>query len=233
MLLTFSCSFETWCHMELTGRVCAGTRGVSILAVNAEGMLPATFPSCSQKRGTEGSFLSAKEFRDEIKSFNRATVTGEKVGNVHTSGTFQSQTQVSILVLSKWVCPSPLDVCMYSHSVNSSSWDPVTTDRGGTAVCKAMTRTKTEAQPLPSAALLLKHQQWHRAQPRLLLQAAVLPATQTWSNEEALSLPVWTSGKWVITIWDLRMFLYLVRIPLWPIFFFFLRRIGACLTFLL
>lgn len=40
MLLTFSCSFETWCHMELTGGVCAGTRGVSILAVNAEGMQP-------------------------------------------------------------------------------------------------------------------------------------------------------------------------------------------------
>lgn len=87
--------------MELTGGVCAGTRGVSILAVNAEGMLPATFPSCSQKRGTEGPFLSAKEFRDEIKPSNRGTVTGEKVGNVHTSGTFQSQTQVSILVLSK------------------------------------------------------------------------------------------------------------------------------------
>lgn len=48
-----------------------------------------------------------------------------------------------------------------------------------------------------------------------MLQAAALPATQTWSNEETLSFPVWPSGKWGIPIWDLRLFLYLVRILLW------------------
>lgn len=99
-LLSFNCSFEMQCHMELTDRVCAGTTGVPILAVSAERTLPATFPSCSQKRGREGS-TSQLEFRDDVKPFNRGTVTGEKVANVHSSGTFQSQTQVSILVVSK------------------------------------------------------------------------------------------------------------------------------------
>lgn len=125
MLLTFSRSFEMWCHMELGQGVCWHL-GSFYPSSKCRGQAASHLPFMQSEKVQRGAHCSAKEFRDQIKSFNRATVTGEKVENVHTGGTFQSQTQVSILVISKWVCMPFSSACVHEHSIDSFSLNAMT-----------------------------------------------------------------------------------------------------------
>lgn len=172
------------------------------------------------RKGAERVHSSVKEFRGEVKPFNRGTVTGEKVANVHTSGTFQSWTRVSLWYPSEYALLLWMCVCAIIPWI-ASARTPWLKGREGRVVCKAMMWTKPKHSPCQ-----VLHSSWNinsdTAQLQLVLQAAALPTSQTWSNGqgETFSLPVWLSGKQGIPIWDLRMFLYLVRIPLWRSFLF-------------
>lgn len=87
-----------------------------IPGAHAEGTWHTVLPSYSKARGKGGPFLSGREFRDQIKLFNKGIWAGEKVVNVHAYSTFQSRRDTSKypsllfwVPVCEWLQPGPQD----------------------------------------------------------------------------------------------------------------------------
>lgn len=85
-----------------------------------------------------------------------------------------------------------------------------------TGIHKAMMCTKKQSTGPAKCSIAPKTSRvTQRAKLCLALQAAALPTTQTSCNEETMSLTCQPSGKWGISICDLRMLPYTLRNLLW------------------